>query len=203
MIREIQDMPKLHSPFIRKLINNRYLVTPDIDPDYSWVFDDDSVLAIEKLNGTNVSILIEDGIIRGIWNRKNRIPFFNTTHSFIVQGLLNSYNKGYIQMLPDGQHFGELIGPKLNCNLYNLPEHLWIPFNTYARNHLRYKSWGKYPKDYDTISTWFKELMPLFNLRKGNRDGFVEGIVFTHPDGRMSKLRCDMFDWYHSKNEVK
>jgi hypothetical protein len=61
---------------------------------------------------------------------------------------------------------------------------------------LTYKSWGKYPKDFNTISEWFKELMPLYAMRKADSKGFVEGIVFTHPDGRMAKLRRDMFDWY-------
>jgi hypothetical protein len=28
------------------------------------------------------------------------------------------------------------------------------------------------------------------------KTGFVEGIVFTHPDGRMAKLRRDMYPWY-------
>jgi len=35
---------------------------------------------------------------------------------------------------------------------------------------------------------------------KGDREGFVEGVVFTHPDGRMAKLRVDMFDWYFKEN---
>ena len=33
-----------------------------------------------------------------------------------------------------------------------------------------------------------------------DRNGYVEGIVFTHPDGRMAKLRKDMFEWYFQKN---
>ena len=71
---------------------------------------------------------------------------------------------------------------------------------SYGQKHLKYKSWGKYPKDFDNISEWFKELMPLYMLRKGVKDGFVEGVVFTHPDGRMAKLRKDMFDWYYEQN---
>jgi len=87
-----------------------------------------------------------------------------------------------------------LIGPKVNCNPYKLNKHLWIPFSTFAQKHLRYKSWGKYPKDFETISKWFKDLIPLYALMQGNREkGFVEGIVFTHPDGRMAKLRKSMF----------
>ena len=38
---------------------------------------------------------------------------------------------------------------------------------------------------------------------KGDKEGFIEGIVFTHPDGRMAKLRKDMFKWYFQKNNEK
>jgi hypothetical protein len=202
----IDDMPKLQSPFVRKEINGIYVVTPEINPGYEWVFDDKDVIAVEKLHGTNVSILIRDGVITGIWNRTERLPFFNKGKSHIIRGVINSFEKGYMEFLSDGQHFGELIGPKINGNPYNLKGNLWIPFNGYARKHLSYKSWGKYPKDFTTISNWFKELMPLLNLRLHAIDdqtrneilksGFVEGVVFTHPDGRMAKLRKDMFDWF-------
>ena len=30
----------------------------------------------------------------------------------------------------------------------------------------------------------------------GRKTGFVEGVIFTHPDGRMAKLRRDMFEWF-------
>lgn len=195
----IKDMPKLHSPFVRKEIDGQYIVVDEITEGYEWVFEDDAVIAIEKLHGTNVSILIQDGVVTGIWNRTERIPFFNKGKKWLVEGLLNSFERGYISMLPDGQHFGELIGPKVNGNPYKLEEHLWIPFSTYGQKHLKYKSWGKYSKDFNTISDWFKELMPLFAMKRGDKEGFVEGIVFTHPDGRMAKLRCDMFDWFRGK----
>jgi hypothetical protein len=202
MLIAIHDMPKIECPFIReKTMDGRYLITSKINPGYDWVFTDENVMAIEKLHGTNVSILIENGQITQIWNRTTRLPFFNHGKKFIIEGLLNSYERGYTEFLPDGQHFGELLGPKVNSNPYNLKEHIWIPFNTYARKHLLYKSWGKYPKDFDTISTWFKDdLIPLYACLVSGSDarktGFVEGIVFTHPDGRMAKLRRDMYPWY-------
>lgn len=197
---KINDMPKLHSPF-KRIINEKghYVVIDQIEEGYEWVFNDESVMAIEKLHGTNVSILIQDGIITSIWNRTERIPFFNKGKQHIVMGILNSYSKGYTEFLPDGQHFGELIGPKVNGNPYNLKENIWIPFESYGQNHLRYKCWGKYPKTFDSISEWFKELMPLYQLRVHGQEAmkeFVEGIVFTHPDGRMAKLRKDMFEWF-------
>jgi len=197
---KIRDMPKLKSPFVRVLNEkNEYVATDKIEEGYEWVFEDESVMAIEKLHGTNVSILIQDGIITGIWNRTERVPFFNKTKQFIVRGILESFQKGYMEFLPDGQHFGELIGEKVNGNPYKIKGNLWLPFESYGQKHLKYKCWGKYPKTFDSISEWYKELMPLFATRRGDKEGFVEGIVFTHPDGRMAKLRCDMFDWFNGE----
>ena len=199
---KIQDMPKLECPFVRKENEKgEYLVTPEISKDYEWVFEDENVMAIEKLHGTNVSIVIENGVVISIWNRTERIPFFNKGKNYIIKGILESYERGYIDLLGDGQHFGELIGEKVNGNPYKIKGHLWIPFSTFCQNHLKYKSWGKYLKDFKTISDWFeKDLIPLYSCMvlgsEGRKNGFVEGVVFTHSDGRMAKLRRDMFDWY-------
>ena len=199
---KIHDMPKIECPFVRKEIEGNYIVTNEINDGMEWVFEDETVMAIEKLHGTNVSIQIIDGVITGIWNRTERIPFFNKGKQHIVMGILNSFGKGYTEFLGDGQHFGELIGPKVNGNPYDLKENIWIPFESYGQKHLAYTCWGKYPKTFESIREWFKELMPLYNLRihgkvsEGEQEHFVEGIVFTHPDGRFAKLRRDMFDWY-------
>jgi hypothetical protein len=194
-----RDMPKLESPFVRETNKNGdYVVTREITEGYEWVFEDDSVRAVEKLHGTNVSVIIQAGAVMGVYNRTERIPFITKGKSHIIKGLLTAKERGYLE-LPDGQWFGELIGPKVNGNPYSLTEHVWIPFKTYSWDKLSYKSWGKYPKDFDSISGWFKELMPLFTLRKHGKESnkhYVEGVVFTHPDGRMAKLRCDMFDWF-------
>ena len=120
--------------------------------------------------------------------------------TFVAYGIFWGFSK---PKLPDGLHFGELIGCKLMKNKYNLDDHIWIPFESFAQKHLKYKSWGKYPKDFNSISQWFKTLMPLYNLMKSKDMGqeekmgqFVEGVVFTHQDGRMAKLRKDMFPWF-------
>ena len=202
MIR-IRDMEKIECPFIRKIVNGNYIVTSEIVEGMEWVFNDESVMAIEKLHGTNVSIVIEEGTVTQVYNRTERIPFINKGKKWLIEGILNSKERGYLEFLGDGQFFGELIGPKVNGNPYKLKEHLWIPFSTFCQKHLRYKSWGKYPKDFNTISEWFKELIPLYSSmvqgEEGRKNGFVEGIVFTHPDGRMAKLRRDMFDWYRGE----
>lgn len=196
---KVMNMPKLESPFVRKEIDGNYIVTNEIAKGYDWVFENDSVMAIEKLHGTNVSIVIIEGNVVEIYNRTERVPIINKGKDYITKGVLESFKRGYMEFLGDGQHFGELIGERVNKNKYNIEGNLWIPFETFAQKHLRYKSWGKYPKDFDTISNWFKELLPLYSSMNGNREGFVEGIVFTHPDGHMAKLRCDMFDWYKGR----
>ena len=47
-----------------------------------------------------------------VYNRTTRIPFFNRGKSHIIKGILESFERGYIDVLGDGQHFGELIGEK-------------------------------------------------------------------------------------------
>jgi hypothetical protein len=201
----VNDMEKIECPFVRKEINGNYLITPEVAEGFDWVFNDDSVLAIEKIHGTNCSIVIQNGWILSVWNRTERIPFFNKGKAHIIEGILESFKRGYMDLMDDGQWFGELIGEKINGNPYKIKGHLWIPFKTFGQKHLRYKSWGKYPKDFDTISRWFKDdLIPLYACMAQGSDarktGFVEGIVFTHPDGRMAKVRRDMFDWYYVQN---
>jgi len=198
---KIKDMPKLQSPFIRKEIGGQYIVTPEIDPEYKWVFEDDSVTCQEKLDGTNVSIIIENGKVTRVYNRTNEQDIL--ANNPVMIAIRNSYEKGYCNFT-DGQYFGEAVGERIQGNPYKLKESIWLPFNTYFVKHLTYKTWGKYPKTYEVISEWFKTgLFPLFSASKGNKEGFVEGVVFHHPDGRMAKLRRDMFDWYEGVRHQK
>lgn len=201
---KILDMPKLESPFVRKQNEQgEYVVTPEVVEGFEWVFEDPSVRAVEKLHGTNVSVVIENGLVASVFNRTERIPFINKNKKWIIEGLLESNARDYIP-LEDGQHFGELIGRKVNGNPYGLDKHVWIPFKTYAWNHLSYKSWGKYPKTFESIEAWFKDgVMPLYAMKVYGKEALpmksAEGVVFTHPDGRMAKLRADMFEWFNGK----
>ena len=199
----IKDMPKLESPFVRETnANGDYVVKDEIAEGYEWVFNDTDVLCTEKLDGTNVSIIIEDNIVKSIYNRTEKVPFINKHKQFIIKGILESYRRGYMERLDDGQFFGELIGESVNGNPLHIAGNLWIPFETYAQEHLAYKSWGKYPKTFDAISTWFKN--DIFSLYvRQHQEGKVEppeGVVFVQPStGKMAKLRRDMFDWFGSK----
>jgi hypothetical protein len=204
---KILDMPKIESPFVREInANGDYVVTPKIAEGMGWVFEggEDEVLATEKLDGTDVSIVIENGIITSIWNRTNRIPFFCKGKMFIVEGVMAAFDKGYTE-LPDGQHFGEVVGEKLQRNPYQIKGHLWIPFDTYCRGHLAYKSWHKYPKTYENIKKWLLSdiedggIFSLFMRRRGI-EAKPEGIVFHNiKTGQMAKIRLDMLDDYHGR----
>lgn len=207
---KIQNMPKLESPFVREMINGQYVVTPEIMEGYEWVFEGgpDEVLCVEKLNGMNVSIIIEDGLIKYIYNRTARIPFFNKGKVYIIKGLLDSFGRGYCNFT-DGQYFGELIGKKVQGNPYKIDGNLWIPFNSYARKKLSYRSWHKYPKTFKNITEWFK--LPLkkggiFSLFMSMRGvtAHPEGVVFHNiKTGQMAKLRRDMFpSWKGKRQEV-
>jgi len=198
------DFPKVKSPFVRETINGRYVVTPKIEEGYEWVFEEPGVRAVDKLHGTNVCVHFKNGIVSAIDNRKNRVmlnPFVslyipkNTTR--MLAGIINSMEKGWIPDIETGSMYGELIAPEINGNLHKVDRPYFVPFEwLYQKAH--WKSWvqNKYPKTFDSISSWFRELPSLFTQDRAKQEGMAEGIMFTHPDGRMAKLRRDMFDWY-------
>lgn len=194
------DFPKIQSPFIREMINRTYVVTSKITEDMSWVFEDESVLAVEKIHGTCCAVVVENGVVSSLFNRTNRIPFIGGTLSkALTEGVNNALSKNRFSLV-DGIYWGELIGPKVQKNDYQLEEHEWLPFE-WMRSHLTYNSWHKYSKTFENISEWFKKpieeggIFSLFMKKRGLNQQ-PEGLVFTHPDGRMAKLRRDMFDWF-------
>jgi len=189
------DMPKIKSPFKREFVNGVYVVTPNIEEGYEWVFEDPEVKAVEKLDGTNVSVIMNSGKLVGLWNRTSPQSFDTLTTNRFIEGIRNCPNLGHA-LAKDGQHFGELMGLKIQKNFLKLDNAVWYPFS-YLQEKASYKSFHKYPKTFENISNWFKEdLFSLMYRKKYNEVVPPEGVVFTHPDGRMAKLRRDMFDWY-------
>lgn len=213
----VNDYPKIHCPFKREMRTlesgeEAYVVIDERNTledkpyDMDWVFEDPKTIATEKIDGTNVSIFIHDGKIVGVWNRGTRVPVLsgNKKYQYIISGIWHSLDRGYVDRLTDGQHFGELVGPKIQGNPYQLDERLWIPFE-WAKDKLRFTWWGKHGKSFDSLQTGFKMgLPPLFwcrmhgtSIEEAEEQGaYVEGIVFHHPDGRKAKLRYDMYPWY-------
>jgi len=224
-MKELTDFPKIECPFVReKFIVNIddckkhgkqlqlrtpevYLVTPEINPAYKWVFEDDTI-AVEKLNGTNVKLLTENGRLTSLYNRKNPIDPLQILKgkTFIIEGVFRAIQKGYIEK--DGEQAGEVLGPKLQGNPYQLNNHIWYPFSK-AIKHLVYRSFHEHEKTFDNWHGWFKNyLVSRFVAKRKskfnqNNEVMAEGVVFYNlrrkEEGKIyrAKLRRDMFDWYY------
>lgn len=218
---DLSNMPKLHSPFLRKEINGQYVCIPEIDPEYRWVFEDS--IAVEKLDGTNISIEIKNHEVHKIKNRENIINLWEKGSKRFVEAVLNSIERDYFKpkALADGIYFGELIGPQLQGNPYKMNEHIFIPFSKAIEGYT-YKFWesqigelkGKSDEEiFSKMSDIFKGLWSLLKRKTFNKDPDVtedsvfdstnlssEGIIFYSKDlKKMSKLRRDMFDWYKGR----
>lgn len=223
---KLPNFPKLHCPFVRKSFNvnvedwekhgrslqlrspEAYLVINEINPGYEWVFDDPDTFAVEKLDGTNLAILTEKGRLLAVQNRKNVIDILQVIkgQSHLLEGVFQSIGKGHVEK--DGEQYGELIGPKLQGNPYNLIAHLWYPFEK-AIKHLRYNSFDEHERSFENWSSWFKDyLYSRFTTKRGDNTTFAEGIVLYNlkrrDEGKIwrAKLRRDMFFFYF-ENKVK
>lgn len=213
----LKDFPKIECPFVRhEREDGAYLATPEINTSrrtggsYEWVVNDPRTYAVEKLDGTNVSIEIRDGQVVAAWNRKNRIPGWSPDKGdqYLREGIMNALQRGYHEFLGDGQHFGELMGPKIQGNPYDLSERIWVPFESYAKDRLQYESWGNYGTQFEDIAQWFDMgLIPLFYSKwhgcsfdeAEEQDAYTEGVMFRHPEPEdidtipYAKVRHDMF----------
>lgn len=220
----LTDFPKIECPFVRKifLINTEdfkkhgsmlklrapevYLVTPEVNPGYEWVFDDPETIAIEKLDGTNVKLKTENGRLIALQNRKNVLDPLQIMKgkSFIIEGIFMSIQKGYV--VDNQEQAGEVIGPKLQGNPYRLDQHIWYPFEK-AIQHLRYKSFHHHERTFENLNAWFKDhLKSLHHSKRVGHENsiFAEGVIFYNLKRKaenkkyMAKLRRDMFDWFYS-----
>ena len=225
------DFPKLHCPFIRKTfrVNKEdfkkygsklklrtpevYLAVDEINPGYEWVFEDKDTFAVEKLDGTNVKINMSSGRILGLQNRMNVIDPLQLMKGkeFIVEGVLMGNAKGFIEA--DGKQVGEVVGPKLQGNPYDLSMHLWYPFSK-SMTSLRYKSFHQHDRTYKNWEAWFKDYLKSIFYMKTHKcvmseSIFAEGIIIYNlrrkEEGKtyMAKLRRNMFPFfYDAKIEI-
>ena len=224
----LTDFPKLECPFKRTIFQvdkenwkkagrrlglrqpEAYLVVNEINPGYEWVFEDPDTIAVEKLDGTNVKILTQKGRPIAAQNRLNVIDPLQVIKgkAFIIEGIFQAIGKGYV--LEDGEQVGEVIGPKLQGNPYELDVHLWYPFEK-AIKHLSYRSFLEHERTFDNWSAWFKDhLVSRFHTKRTSKQEapkkvMAEGVVFYNLKRKAqskswrAKLRRDMFHWYYDK----
>lgn len=203
MNNKVIDFPKIKSPFKRKLDEKgQYVVTPEIEENMEWVFEDEGVRAVDKLHGTNVCLIFEGGVLQSVDNRTTRIissPNISVSMAAsdarIISGVINAIEKKWLNKDIEGRVYGELVGPLINGNLHKLDRYYFVPFE-YLKSKCHWKSWieNRYSKTFESIEWWMRDLQSLFTRRMTKEVGEAEGIVFHHPDGkRMAKLRKDMY----------
>lgn len=212
---KIKDFPKLESPFEREEINGSYQVVPKLKEEYRWFITEDC-LAVTKIDGTNLSVVIENGRITNILNRMNVIDIWKSNLWF-YEGIKWAIDaKIFIpELLPDGQYYGELIGKRFNGNPYNLEGYRWLPFDWFQEKYY-FKFWediikeckGKSDKEiFDIVEDVFKKLWCIYKRQLGIKGDVTEetkfeglaaeGIVFYNKKtGQMCKLRRDQFLWF-------
>lgn len=197
--------PKTEAPFIRE----EGVVQNEIREGFEWVFDKETVIAVEKLDGTNIAVECSNGDITGIYTRNGELKTVQNGDVEYVEGVARAIEKGWGGYLEDnGITYGELVGKRIQGNPYEINYHIWVPFKK-ANEWLRYKSWGEYPKNFKSMSKWFNPdkfgLIPLFyskvhglDIETASEEGYVEGIIFYDTEtGERAKLRLDMFPWYN------
>lgn len=202
--------PKVHSPFKREENDSgEYVVYDEVNDGFDWVFDNDGVACVEKLDGTNCAVEVaqsQEGTVPvEAYTRHGQEPFQKAepysnqyAHRRIVRAVQNSQSRGYLRGLADGVHYGEAVGPDFQGNPHELDENLFIPF-AWLMDKCAYKSWGEYPRDHETISGWFEDdLFSLFHSRMHgcnleeasvSNGTFCEGVIFVHPEAGMNGYR--------------
>lgn len=205
----IRDYPKTKCVFRRIVRDGSYVVTPTVTEGCEWVLEAQGVRAVDKLHGTNICVTLnEQGHILAIDNRSNRIHdgiSFDVRRSKeqarALLGVLEAVRRGWfdkIQLEPGfNRVYGELIGPNINGNLHGVDRPMFVPFQ-HLKETCSWKTWieNRYSKTFDSLRKWFIELPSLFSKKYIKKNVLAEGLVFWHPDGRMAKLRRDMFDWH-------
>jgi len=159
---KLTNFEKIHCPFIRKFFDTNheqlwafqkknnlrtshdglvYLTINEINPGYEWVFNDPDTIAVEKLDGTNIKVKIEKSRVSIIQNRDNDpIDILNikTDNWRFIEGVFSTLFKN---PKPDDEYAGELLGPKVQGNPYELDSHEWYPF---PATSLKYTSFEKH-----------------------------------------------------------
>jgi len=129
-----------------------------------------------------------------VWNRKNKTYYEKTWFKgfdHIKLGIESSLTN--ITSLPDGQHFGEIIGLGIQKNPMDIPEKRWVPFETFGKDNLVYDEWKDVPKNFYALSKFMRKLKSkYYALNVSNGTHLFSGIsigFFCIPSP-MSSPKC-------------
>lgn len=156
---------------------------------------DKTVVATEKLDGTNVRITVRNETVVRVEKRRNPDKIqkqkgitepwyvdaseYESQDKWIFDGLKNTD----FTHIPDGEWSGELLGKDVQGNPLNL-----------ENNRIVFFSLGQAPvfEDVPTSYEELREWLPKQKSKVGNDCG-IEGIVWHCADGSMYKIKTKDF----------
>src|SRR5262245_16892175 len=106
MDSQVKNFPKIPSPFVRQKIDDDYVVTPELNTEQSRVFTEPGVLAVEKLDGTNVCLRVTNGRIERVFNRLNEKDVFRAAprtrwEGACLEGIAKAIQREWLKDLGD------------------------------------------------------------------------------------------------------
>lgn len=187
-------MKKTPTVFERDWNGDRSRVLNKINPGCEWVINGEGV-ATRKLDGT--CCMVRDGklfkrreIKAGQKTPANFELADNDSETGKIVGWVpvediaddKYHNEAFLDGLPDGTY--ELLGPKIQGNIENYPEHVLI---AHSNPNLIIND---VPRNFDDLREW---------LSTQN----MEGLVFHHENGKMAKIKLRDFGLNRSKGDKK
>lgn len=170
---DVYNFPKLESPFVRKEINGRYVCTDELDERFSWIFTG-SAIAVEKLDGSNLHLVVEEGRPSLYTRNGLSLEFLSKEGNRFANGIIkavenNIFGNKELSCRGANNFYGELVGPDINEGAYGMDHYIWYPFKFLAENRA-FKFWpksieamnaGSSHEKYEFISDIFKGLRSL------------------------------------------
>ncbi|WP_311078154.1 RNA ligase family protein [Paenibacillus polymyxa] len=190
LVTKYLEFEKMFPPFIRDMETG--LCTSDIATGWEWCFDPTQAIVLEKIDGTNVKIVVE-GFKLEIYARNQKHKGYVKTelndpqYKYINEAVVNRVSKRS-KKLKDGEYYGEAIGLNIQGNKYELDRNMWYTFEPYKDGVNAYKDFPP-TTDFELWKEWILNLNSLLNPNVE-----AEGVVFLNrSNGKMAKLRKDMF----------
>ncbi|PLS18865.1 hypothetical protein CVD28_00245 [Bacillus sp. M6-12] len=193
------EFEKMFPPFLRDMETG--LCIPQIAEGWEWCFDPTQSYVLEKVDGENTKIVVSNGVYEVFArNQKTKgyvkVELGNPSYKYLMQGVAN-FIASRKKTLKDGVYFGEVLGENIQNNPYNLTSHLWYDFRPFKGGVEAYKDYPK-TSNFEDWKEWVLSLQSLLNPEVE-----AEGVIFLNKeDGRMAKLRKDMFDLSYDKRTI-
>lgn len=165
-----------------------------------------TVVATEKLDGTNVRVTVRNHMVMRIEKRRNpskkqkRIGIIDPWYTDVQiddpadEHIRRAVAHTHMDSVPDGEWCGEAIGPKIQGNPLGLETPRVVFFTLGEAPVLEDVPAYKTAEGYTAVNIEdffydLKKYLKTAETRMQFGTGYMEGIVWHLPDGRMVKLK--------------